>query len=150
MSASEAALTAVVAASALHLGFQLTVTVLAYPALARVEDAAWADAHRAHSRAIVPLVVLTYGALVLALGWALLVARLSPPSPWLVAALAGASVSMLTTAVAAAPTHARLGRGRDAVLVRRLLVLDRVRTIGAVLCLVGAVGAVGAAVTAGG
>ena len=150
MSASEAALTAVVAASALHLGFQLTVTVLAYPALARVEDAAWTDAHGAHSRAIVPLVVLTYGALVLALGWALLVNPLSPVSPvsaWLVAAVAGASLSMLTTAVAAVPTHARLSKGRDGVLVRRLLVLDRVRTLAAVVCLVGALGA---AVSAGG
>ena len=150
MSAPEAALTAVVAASALHLGFQLTVTVLAYPALARVENAAWTDAHAAHSRAIVPLVVLTYGALVLALGWALLVDPVdpvSPASPWLVVALVGASLSMLTTAVAAAPTHARLGRGRDAVLVRRLLMLDRVRLLGAVTCLIGAVGA---AVTAGG
>ena len=147
MSASEAALTAVVAASALHLGFQLTVTVLAYPALARVDDAAWTDAHAAHSRAIVPLVVLIYGALVLALGWALLVDPVSPVSPWLVATLAGASLSLLTTAGAAAPTHARLGRGRDGVLVRRLLVLDRVRTIGAVVCVVGAVGA---AVTSGG
>lgn len=147
MSASEAALTAVVAASALHLGFQLTVTVVVYPALAHVEDAAWADAHGAHSRAIVPLVVLTYGALVLALGWALILDPVSPVSPWLVAAVAGASVSLLTTAVAAAPTHARLGRGRDAVLVRRLLVLDRVRTIGAVVCVVGALGA---AVSAGG
>ena len=147
MSATAAALTVAVAASALHLGFQLTVTVLAYPALAHVEDAAWADAHRAHSRAIVPLVVLTYGALVLALGWALLVDPVSPVSPRLVVALAGASLSMLTTAVAAAPTHTRLGRGRDAALVRRLLVVDRVRTLGAVVCLIGAVGA---AVSAGG
>ena len=150
MSAPEAALAAVVAASALHLGFQLTVTVLAYPALARVENAAWTDAHAAHSRAIVPLVVLTYGALVLALGWALLVDPVDPVSPassWLVVALVGASLSMLTTAMAAAPTHARLGRGRDAVLVARLLVVDRVRMLGAVTCLVGAVGA---AVTVGG
>ena len=84
---------------------------------------------------------LTYGALVLAFGWALIVDPLSTVSPWLVAALAGASLSMLTTAVAAAPTHARLGRGWDAVLVARLLVVDRVRTLAAVVCLVGALGA---------
>ena len=44
----------------------------------------------------------------------------------------------LTTALVAAPTHGRLGRGRTDALVRRLLVADRVRLLGAIVCLAGA------------
>jgi len=134
MSAPERATLALLAAAALHLGFQLTVTALVYPALSRVSTADWALAHRRHSRAIVPLVVVTYGALVLAGGWALA----TTASPWVLVAVAGAGLSLLTTALVAAPTHGRLSAGKDPALVRRLLHADYARSAGAVLCLVGA------------
>jgi hypothetical protein len=138
MSAAPASV-ALVGAAALHLGFQLSVTLLVYPALARVPAPDWAAAHAAHSRAITPLVVVVYGALVLACGWAL-VARW--PDAWTLVAVAGAGLSFLATALVAAPTHGRLAAGRDEGLIRRLLAADRVRAVGALVCCAAAVAAV--------
>ena len=135
MTGTDAALLALVAASALHLGFQLTVTMVVYPALARVDCAHWAEAHSRHGRAITPLVVLNYGALVLSGTWALAVRW---PDAWVVVSLVGAVVSMLTTALVAAPAHGRLGDGLDPVLMERLLRADRLRTTGAAWALTGA------------
>lgn len=137
--ASRAALVALTAAAALHLGFQLTVTVLVYPALARIAPVTWTQTHDAHSRRIVPLVGLTYAVLVGTGVWALAAA---PRSGALVLALAGAAIALLTTAFVAAPLHGRLGGGHDPALLARLLWVDRVRTLGAALCFAGAVGAV--------
>ncbi len=44
--------TALLTATAVHLGFQVAVSVLVYPALTRVPAEHWAEAHKAHSRAI--------------------------------------------------------------------------------------------------
>ena len=126
---------ALLGAAALHLGFQLTVTVLVYPALARVPAAGWTHAHGAHSRAITPLVVVVYGALVVVGAWALVTRW---PDPWTLVAALGAVLSFLATALVAAPTHGRLADGRDEHLLRRLLAADRVRTVGAMVCFVAA------------
>jgi hypothetical protein len=130
MSAAPASVT-LLGAAALHLGFQLSVTLLVYPALARVRAPGWPAKHAAHSRAITPLVVIVYGVLLLACGWAL-VARW--PDAWTLVAVAGAGLSFLTTALVAAPAHGRQAAGRDVGLVRRLLAADRVRTVGALVC----------------
>ena len=114
---------ALLAATAVHLGFQATVTAVVYPALARVRPAQWADAHHAHTRAITPVVVVVYGALVVTGGWALLS---GPGAPTLVA-LAAVAAALLVTAFAAAPAHGRLGAGHDAGRIDRLLCADRVR-----------------------
>lgn len=139
LSGSRIALVALTAAAALHLGFQLAVTVLVYPALARIRATSWGVEHSAHSWRIVPLVGLTYAALVGSGVWALVV---SPFSVFLVVALVGAGIASLTTAFVAAPLHGRLGDGHDPALVTRLLRVDRVRSVGAAVCLVGAFGAV--------
>jgi len=129
---------ALVAATTLHAGFQLTVTLVVYPALAAVPTSSWPDAHRAHSRRIAPLVVLMYAAaLPTAFG-----AALAVPSPGGVVALAGTVAAVLVTATSAAPTHGRLGRGRDQALVARLLRADRWRCLAAVLACGGAIVAV--------
>lgn len=125
-------------AAALHAGFQLTVTVLAYPALARVPAASWTEAHARHSRSIVPLVAMSYAGLVAAGAWLLT----SSPGPLGVAAVLAAAGSVVVTAVAAAPTHGRLVTP-DPTLLRRLLLADRVRCACAVLGAVLAVAAVG-------
>ncbi len=117
-------------ATALHLGFQATVTLVVYPALAQVPASDWSAAHERHSRGITPLVVLTYGALVVTGGWALLSAG---PRPWLVAAALGALVAVLGTAFVAAPTHGRLSGGPEPRLLRRLLLADRLRLLGALV-----------------
>ena len=96
----------------------------------------WERAHARHSRAIVPLVVAAYGALVLAGTWSVVA---GPVDALLGATLAAAAATVLLTRAAAAPLHGRLGRtGPDPVLLRRLLVVDRVRAGLAVLVLLGA------------
>jgi hypothetical protein len=127
------------AATAVHAGFQVTVTALVYPALARTAPALWEDAHDRHSRRIAPIVAVVYvAALVSVVG-----AVLSRPAPGTVVAAVGTLVTVGVTAALAAPLHGRLGRvGADPELLRRLLVVDRVRAVGAVVALAGAVVAV--------
>lgn len=119
----------------MHVGFQVTVTAVVYPALARVPAQQWGPAHDAHGRAIVPLVGLTYLAVAVTAVWALVVA---PDDPWIWVAGAGAALAGLITALVAAPLHGALGRHRTDDMIRRLLLADRVRCLLALLALVGA------------
>jgi hypothetical protein len=120
---NDAAATAFLVAVSVHAGFLATVTVVVYPALARVRSAHWRQAHDRHRRSIVLLVAVTYvavaatGAWWLAVDWSTLAA----------VAVALALLSMAVTAVLAAPLHRRLVR-RDEALIDRLLRVDRVRT----------------------
>ncbi|CAA9405032.1 MAG: hypothetical protein AVDCRST_MAG60-2321 [uncultured Nocardioides sp.] len=116
------ALVAFALASALHAGFQATVTVLVYPALADRRDDEWQAAHARHSRAIAPMVAVVYSALVIS--GALLVLTGPEPAGWL--ALTAAAGALSVTAFAAAPTHGRLTE-RDDALVARLVLVDRWR-----------------------
>lgn len=120
---------ALLAASALHLGFQATVTVVTYPALAEVGPDGWNAAHTGHSRRITWLVAPLYVLVAVACAWVL------AAGPWSIAsmtAVAGNLVAALTTAVVAAPAHQRLGRtGRSEELLVRLLRFDRVRLLAA-------------------
>lgn len=130
-------ISALLTATALHAGFQLTITLVVYPALAAVPAPSWSPAHDAHSRRIAPLVALVYAAgLVAAVG-----AVLVTPSGGTVAALVGLVVAVGVTATAAAPAHGRLGRGKDDDLVRTLMRADRLRALGAVTALAGALAA---------
>ena len=66
------------------------------------------------------------------------------PGAWV--AVAGGALAVLTTAAVAAPTHGRLATAsaeRRPALLRRLDRADRVRTLGAVGCVVGALLLVG-------
>lgn len=119
-----------VAATGLHLGFQLTVSALVYPALADLPPDQWMRAHRRHSRRIVPIVVLTYALVLVTLGAAV---RAGPVTVWLGVCVAGTALALGATAVGAAPLHGRLGAGHDPALVTRLLWVDRLRTVGALL-----------------
>lgn len=123
-------------ATGLHAGFQLTVTLVVYPAFRRVPAAAWTDFHAGHSRGIAPLVGVLYGGLLVTGGGALVT---GPLDVALVVAVAGVGLALATTALVAAPTHGRLGAGPDPALLRRLLTADAVRTLGALVGLVGAV-----------
>ena len=125
------------AATGVHAGFSVTVTRLVYPALLRVAPAGFARAHTTHSRTIVPVVGLVYGAVLVAVVGAVASDPVSR-SAWLAA---GASLAaVLVTALRAAPLHSRLGRrGPEPALVRSLVRADRVRTLAALLALVAAV-----------
>ena len=120
-------------AVAVHAGFQLTISALVYPALARAQD--WDAAHTAHRRAITPVVGVIYTALVSASVWVL---ADGVPALSTLVAIAGVAVSLLVTALVAAPLHGRLARHRDDALMRRLRVADLVRTLGAFAALAGA------------
>ncbi|GLL06969.1 hypothetical protein [Dactylosporangium matsuzakiense] len=125
---------ALLASTAAHFGFQATVTVMVYPALARVPAAQWRAAHDAHSRAITGLVVIVYGALVVTGGWALW----SGPNAWTLVALAATAVALTVTAVAAAPAHARLGGGHDPERIAALLRIDRIRAVASTIAVAAA------------
>ena len=128
---------ALAAAAAVHLGFQLVVTAVVYPALAEVPDDDWPRAHDAHSRRITLVVGLVYGLLAAACLWVLASGSIHP---FVSISVAGAVISALATAFVAAPAHGELGRtGRTEHLMRRLRTADRVRLGGAVLCAVFAV-----------
>ena len=129
---------ALVGATALHAGFQLTVSAVVYPALSELAPADWKRAHAAHSRRISSLVGLVYPAVATAAVGRL---RAAPDGPALLATACSAMAVALTAGVAA-PLHGRLAGGHDPVLVRRLLLADRGRSALALAALVAAVAAV--------
>ncbi len=122
---------ALLTASALHLGFQAAVTVVVYPALADLPVEAWPTAHAAHSRRIVWVVGPVYAAVAAACLWVLLSGH---STVWLMAAVAGNALAGLTTALVAAPTHGRLDKEAPTpVLLRRLIRADQLRLVGALV-----------------
>lgn len=136
--AADGWLVALVAATALHAGFQATVTVLVYPALALVPRHDWSRAHDLHSRTITPLVAVVYGAALIACVGA---ALSSPRSVTVWGAVLATAGVFAVTALVAAPTHDRLGQGRTDALVTRLLRADRARLVLALAALVSALAA---------
>lgn len=129
---------ALLVATAVHAGFQLTVSRLVYPALAAVAPAAWEPTHAAHSRRITPLVGLVYG-LVMVTAVGSLASGVTAAN----AVAGGATAAVFgITAFVAAPLHRRLGSRHDPDLIRRLLRSDRLRTMGAMVALSAAVVAV--------
>jgi len=127
---SDVGVVLLVVATTLHAGFQLTVTCVVYPALAAVEPGAWSVAHDAHSRAITPVVLLTYAGLLLGVAAALWD---RPADLWVWVAVGGVLLTFAATALGAAPTHSKLGREWRADLVRQLILADRIRLVGALV-----------------
>lgn len=117
-----------------HAGFQLIVTGLVYPALASTSDQDWRPVHARHSRRISPLVGVLYPAVLVTGSGALLTA----PRPAILVAAGAFSGVLALTAGVAGPLHGRLGPGRDEVLVKWLLRVDRLRSVGAVVALTAA------------
>ncbi|MET1058061.1 MAG: hypothetical protein ABWX84_00565 [Nocardioides sp.] len=126
---------ALLAASAAHLGFQVVVTAVVYPALAEVPGGRWAAAHERHSRRIAAVIGPLYAVVAAACLWALL----SSPDAWALAAVGGNALAALLTATVAAPLHGRLAsaRGRATLLVR-LRRVDLARTVSAAAAVVAA------------
>jgi len=127
---------ALVVATAVHLGFQLVVTFLVYPAFAEVPAEDWRRYHDAHSRRITWIVGPVYGLLVLASVWVL---TAGPRNAGTVTAAAACALAVLTTAAVAAPAHGRLGPGRGERDLRLLTVADQGRTAAALVAVVAAV-----------
>ena len=126
---------ALLAASAAHVGFQVVVSAVVYPALAEVPGGRWSAAHERHSRRMARVVGPLYVVAAAACLWALL----SSPDAWTLVAVAGNGVAALVTADVAAPLHRRLPRPRGhAVLLERLRRVDLVRTASALVATVAA------------
>jgi hypothetical protein len=135
----ETAGVALVAATAVHAGFQTVVTLLVYPAFAEVPAEHWSRFHDAHSRRITGIVVVVYGLLVASSAWVLVA---GPRNAATLAAVGFAVLAMLTTAAVAAPAHGRLSRGRGDRDLARLMAADGVRLAAALVALVAAVAGV--------
>lgn len=119
------------AATALHLGFQLVVTALVYPALLGAPGERWAAEHDAHRRRVTPVVAVVYGLLAAACAAALLV---GPRDAWSLLSVGACAAVVLVTATAAGPAHGALAaKGRSERLVRRLRRADALRLAGAVV-----------------
>lgn len=133
------ALTALVAVSGLHLGFQAVVTVVTYPALASTAAESWDVVHAAHSRRISYVVGPLYVVVAAACVWVVVA---GPHTAGAFVALAGHAVAAGTTALSAAPSHGRLGRdGPSGRELHRLLTADRVRFAATVVAFAGALAA---------
>ena len=132
---------ALLVSTALHAGFQLTVTLVVYPALADVQPDLWAVAHARHSRRITPLVALVYGAALACCVGVLINSggNTTTQLAGMVIAIAGTVATIALTAFCAGPTHRRLDSGLDPVLIGRLRTCDRWRTVAGALALAGAV-----------
>jgi len=118
--------TLLVATAALHLGFQLTVSALVYPALGDTHSAFEAS-HVRHSRRIAPLVGVVYAALLAGTGC--VVTATSGGLRWVAVALTLAVLAL--TGLGAVPLHRRLAHGFDVPTFRRLQVVDALRTLAA-------------------
>lgn len=81
------------------------------------------------------MVVLIYGLLAGACGWALL----AGPEGWTIVSVLAAAGAGLLTAFGAAPLHGRLGQAWSQPLLHRLLVVDRLRTVAAAVAAVAAI-----------
>lgn len=124
--------TALVIAAAFHLGFQLGVTTLVYPALGEGPRETFARRHHEHSRRIAPVVVIVYGALLISCAWSL------SDGADIASLVAGCTfvVVLAITGLGAAPRHGQLGRGWSSPTWSALLRLDRARLgLGIVLLL---------------
>ena len=128
------------AATALHLGFQAVITGVTYPALVEVPPGGWTAAHDAHSRRTARVVAPVYAAAAIACARSL---RSGAATPLVGLAVTATAAAALSTALVAAPTHGRLGReGPVPALLARLHRADVVRLAGALVAAGAALAAV--------
>jgi len=123
-------------ATGVHLGFQAVVTIVVYPGLVNIAPEDWERGHAAHTHRMIIVVIPVYGALTLALGWALATVSCSPALIVTTGALLSVGV---TTALVAAPIHHRLSAGGPSQkLIRDLRSADNFRMIGAAVACIAA------------
>ncbi len=122
-------------ATALHVGFQVTLSVVVYPALVQIPPASWRTAHGNYWLRVVPLIALVYVLAALACAGVLFTGATA--SAWVASVATTTTIGL--TVLAAIPLHRRLELAPDVALLRRLTILDRVRTAVALVALVGAV-----------
>lgn len=120
-------------AAALYTGFQWTIRVVVYPQFAEVPAGAFVPYERQHQRRV----SLAVGPLFVLLGVSAILLFTAPPHGvsrwWGVAGGAGVAAILGVTAFLAVPLHRALGDGFTVSLHRRLLRVDTVRLVLAVL-----------------
>ena len=112
-----------------YAGFQWTVRIVVYPALADVPASAFVAYLTAYQRRVTHLVAPLFAALLLTT--ALVATQRSIPIGVRGLALALLAVILATTAFAAIPAHRTLGEGWDVGTHRRLLRADTIRVVAA-------------------
>jgi len=123
-------------ATGVHLGFQAVVTIVVYPGLVNIAPEDWERGHAAHTHRMIIVVIPVYGALALALGWALATVSCSQA---LIVSTGALLIVGLTTALVAAPIHHRLSAGGPTQkLIRDLRRADTFRLIGAAVACIAA------------
>ncbi len=116
-------------ATGVHLGFQVVVTIVVYPALLNLAPDDWERGHAAHTRRMIMVVIPVYAAVVITLGWALATVCCSPA---LIVTTGAVLIVGVTTALVAAPIHHLLSvDGPTQKLIRDLRRADTFRLIGA-------------------
>lgn len=120
-------------AAGLYTGFQWTIRVLVYPQFAAVPTSAFAAYERRHQH----LTSVAVGPLFTALGVTALILFVAPPpgvSRWWAVATGGCvAVVLAVTGGLAVPLHRVLTNGWDPAVHRRLLRVDTVRLVVAVV-----------------
>ncbi len=116
-----------------YAGFQGTVRAVVYPQFAAVPAEAFPAYERSHQRRVSVVVGPLFGALVLTTGALLLRRPAGAPWPEVGAAAALLVVILGLTAFAAVPLHRRLSAGWDAAAFHRLLGVDLVRLLAALV-----------------
>jgi hypothetical protein len=119
-----------VAAAWFMAGVGWIVQLVLYPLFALVGDGEWMRYHTEHSRRITYVVL---PAMSVELGGALLVAAHRPDGVGTLVAVVGAACALSTwviTGLGAVPAHTALGAGLTPGAHRRLLRVDRLRTVG--------------------
>lgn len=105
------------------------IQVVHYPLFAGVGADGWAAYHAAHSRRVTPIVL---PGMSVELGGALLTLASPPDGTAAALTVAGAALALLPwvlTGLAAVPAHTALSAGFDTAVHRRLLRVDRWRTL---------------------
>ena len=118
-------------ATVAYAGFQATVQVLVYRQFPAVPADAFPAYEAAHSRRIVPLVGVLFGACAVTTVALLAVRPHGVPLGAIIASAALFAVVLGATALLAVPEHRRLGSGFDTDAFRRLLRADLIRTVAA-------------------
>jgi hypothetical protein len=123
--------TAHLVATSAYAGFQVTIRWVAYPQLAHVPGPPFAPYLAGYQRRVTRVVGPLFAALVLTTGLVVLDGGL--PLTGRIAAAALLATVLAATAFGAVPQHSRLARGWDDAAHRRLLAVDTVRVVAALL-----------------
>lgn len=137
---------ALLASSALHLGFQSTVTTLVYPEVYSVPRREVPAVQERHARTIAPLAAAVYLPVLASAAWAGIATARHPGAPGRLAGIlasVGAAIPIVTTA-STLPLHVAVASEPTPGRIQGILAADRARTVTAAVTTVAAMRALAA------